>query len=237
MNIYSAYPPGFNPGIVPKSHMETAVASANNTQAVDPFPNPAPLKPAAQGAEKGRPPDEKNSQEKNHNRTETGSNTGTADSQALTAEETRLLKELKQIDASVRQHEMAHVAAGGPYITSGAVFSYQRGPDGNNYAVAGEVSIDTSPVPGDPQATLRKMRQIKNSALAPSDPSPQDLKVASKATSAAAKALSELMVLQTKERLDADESPHSKGVEEAADSYETVRALPEENTTSFQVIA
>jgi len=118
----------------------------------------------------------------------------------LTQEEKRLVQELKKIDAEVRAHEMAHIAAGGEYITSGATFSYQQGPDGKNYAVGGEVRIDTSPEPGDPEATLKKMRQVRAAALAPAQPSSQDLKVASKAASQAAKAMAEITQLKIEER-------------------------------------
>ena len=59
---------------------------------------------------------------------------------------------------------MAHITAGGRYITSGANFTYKRGPDGRSYAVGGEISIDTAPIPGDPQATIQKMRQVKSAA-------------------------------------------------------------------------
>ncbi|MCP4669999.1 MAG: hypothetical protein GY857_01725, partial [Desulfobacula sp.] len=85
----------------------------------------------------------------------------------LTQSEMLLLQDLKQTDTKVRQHEMAHIAAGGQYITTGAHFTYKQGPDGRNYVVGGEVGIDTSPVPGDPQATIQKMSQVKNAALAP----------------------------------------------------------------------
>jgi len=85
----------------------------------------------------------------------------------LTEGELRLVQALKRADTEVRAHEMAHIAAGGQYVTSGARLEYRRGPDGINYAVAGEVSIDTSPVPGDPQATMEKMRRIKAAALGP----------------------------------------------------------------------
>lgn len=37
---------------------------------------------------------------------------------------------------------------------------YKTGPDGVKYAVSGEVLIDTSRVPGDPQATLQKAQLI-----------------------------------------------------------------------------
>lgn len=118
----------------------------------------------------------------------------------LTQEEKLLVEELSKVDAEVRAHEMAHIAAGGELITSGATFSYQQGPDGKNYAVGGEVSIDTSAEPGDPEATLIKMRRVRAAALAPADPSSQDLKVASNAASQAAKAMAEITQLYAEEQ-------------------------------------
>ncbi len=95
--------------------------------------------------------------------------------------EARELQELKKTDRQVRQHEQAHLTAGAGVIVSGAQFSYRRGPDGQLYAVSGEVKIDLSPVPGDPEATAEKARQVQRAALAPSDPSAQDRRVAMQA--------------------------------------------------------
>lgn len=153
----------------------------------------------------------------------------------LSQAELQLVEELGQVDNEVRRHEMAHIAVGGRYITSGANFTYTRGPDGKNYVVGGEVGIDTSPVPGDPEATIRKMRQIKSAALAPANPSSQDLKIASNATSAGSKALSDLMVLQAKEQADSNENEAFGNVKKAAASYETIDNLPEEETSTFQI--
>ncbi len=153
----------------------------------------------------------------------------------LTQVEMQLLHELKQTDTKVRQHEMAHIAAGGRYITSGANFTYQQGPDGKNYIVGGEVSIDTSPVPGDPQATIQKMRQVKNAALAPVSPSPQDLKVASQASQAASKAVSELMMLKAEKQAESNKSKAFGNLQQASDSYIKVNNLPEDDTSSFQI--
>jgi hypothetical protein len=104
--------------------------------------------------------------------------------QDLSQEEKRRVTELAKRDREVRAHEAAHKGAAGG-LAGGASFSYETGPDGKRYAVAGEVSIDTSPVKGDPAATERKMRQVQRAALAPAEPSSQDRKVAA---SAAAKA-------------------------------------------------
>lgn len=167
--------------------------------------------------------------------TQANSDTKTVNGNELTRAEIQLLDELQQIDTEVRRHEMAHIAAGGRYITSGANSTYKRGPDGRNYVVGGEISIDTAPIPGDPQATIQKMRQVKSAAFAPVDPSPQDIKVASKATQAASKALSDLMILQEKERADSNDNKAFGDIKKAADSYEKVNNLPEGDTPSFQI--
>jgi len=114
------------------------------------------------------------------------------DSFELSPEARKKVAELAQTDRMVRAHEAAHMAAGGGLVRGGAAFSYQRGPDGKNYAVGGEVTLDTSPVPDNPAATLRKAEQIKAAALAPADPSPQDRKVAAQASAMALKAAAEL---------------------------------------------
>lgn len=85
--------------------------------------------------------------------------------------------ELASRDRQVRAHEQAHAAAGGPYAGAPS-YSYSRGPDGKRYAVAGEVGIDVAAVPNDPQATLAKMEVVLRAALAPAEPSAQDLRVA-----------------------------------------------------------
>ena len=166
-----------------------------------------------------------------------GATAKTAQDQALTQAELQVIEQLKQTDAKVRRHEMAHIAAGGRYITSGANFTYKRGPDGKNYAVGGEVHIDTSEVPGDPEATLKKMKQVRNAALAPADPSAQDLKVASQASAQAAKALADLMISRTKHQAQADKKQALGDIEKAAQAYTKTDGLPESSTSSFGVTA
>ncbi|WP_227519481.1 putative metalloprotease CJM1_0395 family protein [Marinobacter sp. ANT_B65] len=101
------------------------------------------------------------------------------------------LTELKARDLEVRAHEAAHQAVGGQY--AGAMsFTYQRGPDGAQYAVGGEVSIDVSPVNGDPQATIEKMRVVRAAAMAPAEPSGQDRAVAAQAMQVMLQAQSEI---------------------------------------------
>lgn len=111
----------------------------------------------------------------------------------LSTEELKKLEFLKARDREVKAHEMAHLAAAGTLSVSGASFEYQIGPNGQRYAVGGEVSIDTSPIPNDPLATLRKAEQIRRAALAPAQPSSQDYAVAAKAMRMAAQARAELI--------------------------------------------
>ena len=90
------------------------------------------------------------------------------------------IAELATRDREVRAHEQAHAAVGGSYAGAPS-YTYTHGPDGQRYAVAGEVSIDTSAVANDPQATLSKMEIVVRAALAPAEPSAQDLRVAAQA--------------------------------------------------------
>ncbi len=91
------------------------------------------------------------------------------------------IAQLAARDREVRAHEQAHAAVGG--IHAGPPqYSFERGPNGRSYAVSGEVQISTSPVPGDPQATIEKAEQVRRAALAPAQPSTQDRQVAAQAT-------------------------------------------------------
>jgi len=114
---------------------------------------------------------------------------------ALDTTEQRVLQALRQRDQEVRLHEQAHLAAAGPYARGGPSYTYQTGPDGRRYAVGGEVPIDLSPVPGDPQATLRKAHTLRRAALAPAHPSAADQAVAARAAALAVQARQELRQL------------------------------------------
>ena len=114
------------------------------------------------------------------------------------AEVSTLISRLKARDGEVRGHESAHVAAGGRYITGGASFTFQKGPDGIQYAVGGEVGIDSSPVAGKPEETLAKMRVVRAAALAPAEPSGADLAVAGAAAQAKAQAMATIAAEQAR---------------------------------------
>lgn len=110
----------------------------------------------------------------------------------LTEEEQKQIEELKSRDREVKNHEQAHIAAGGSYVLGGASYDYQTGPDGKQYAVGGSVNIDTSPVDGNPEATIAKAQVVIKAALAPAEPSGQDQKVASAARQMMSEARKEL---------------------------------------------
>lgn len=139
---------------------------------------------------------ESSAQSKGENET-TKSVKQTAAADRYTPAEKELIEELKARDREVRSHEAAHKAAAGALARGGPSYTYQRGPDGAHYAVGGEVQIDLSAIPGDPQATLRKAEQIRAAALAPAQPSSQDYAVAARATQMAAEAQRELNATAT----------------------------------------
>lgn len=113
--------------------------------------------------------------------------------------------ELRSRDREVRQHEQAHKVVGGQYAGA-PTYDYERGPDGQLYATGGQVSIDTSPVPDDPQATINKMQVVRAAALAPAEPSPQDIQAAQEATSQMLAARAELQADQREDVTGGDDA-------------------------------
>lgn len=98
--------------------------------------------------------------------------------------------ELERIQREVVAHETAHKAAAGRF--GGPVrYTYTTGPDGKRYITGGEVPIST-PATNDPQEALRNARQVMRAAMAPGDPSGQDVSVAANAAATAASAYAEL---------------------------------------------
>ncbi len=140
--------------------------------------------------------------------------------------EAQEIRQLQRRDSEVRAHEAAHAAVGGPYAGSPS-FSYTKGADGKTYATGGEVSIDVSAVPDDPEATLQKANQIKAAALAPAEPSSQDMKVAQKAQMLATQARQELA------DRNAVETDSSNSVDGDGDGDSDV-VEPETNDSSVQ---
>lgn len=147
--------------------------------------------------------------------------------------EQQMIRELQARDREVRAHEQAHVAAGGNLVISGPSYTYQRGPDGRAYAIGGKVQLDVSEVEGDPEASLQKSERIRRAALAPMEPSPQDMKVAASAGQMAARARLDIAVQRREEaQLEAEqraleaEQQRSEQIESEQDEIEAQSASP-----------
>ncbi len=147
----------------------------------------------------------------------------------LTEAQKRQLEQLKARDREVRAHEAAHKAAAGSVARGSASFDYQTGPDGNRYAVGGEVSIDSSRT-GDPQKDLEKAQTIRRAALAPATPSAQDRRVAAQAAAIEARAQQELR--------DQDETqPRSEAADDAGAPVRSEATAPESEPESIEASA
>jgi len=104
---------------------------------------------------------------------------------------TQIIRSLESRDKAVRNHESAHAAVGGS-LTGAPSYSYEIGPNGKKYAVDGEVSVDLTPIASDPTKTIVKMNKVQAAALAPANPSAQDIRVAASAASIMLEAQAEL---------------------------------------------
>ena len=141
--------------------------------------------------------------------------------------EQQQIEELKTRDREVRLHEQAHARVGGQYAGS-PTYEYQRGPDGNNYAVGGQVMIDVAEVPNDPKATIDKMQTVRAAALAPAEPSGADRAIAADATQKMASAQADL----AQQVISGDEQAESESG--SVGTYET-RRLSEEDSSDNDI--
>ena len=97
---------------------------------------------------------------------------GRADPQAAVLK--ARVESLQSQDERVRRHEQAHLAAG----AHGVSYRLVMGPDGRAYAVGGQAVVPTTNLSFTPEEAMVKAQQAKRVALAPVDPSSQDLRVA-----------------------------------------------------------
>ncbi len=150
--------------------------------------------------------------------------------QELTDEEEEQVRELKKRDAEVKAHEQAHAAVGGSYA-SAPTYEYTTGPDNKQYAIGGEVQIDSAAVPNNPEATIRKMDIVIRAALAPAEPSSQDKQVAAQAAQTRAQAQAELAKQKAgtlrgeDEKADDPLQAGQKQDDKLAPSHEIIRAI------------
>jgi len=183
--------------------LEVNVGNGTQTLAVGPPANAITPQGALTVQESEAPSaEDKNSQTNNPNQNiEEDNNAGAVkggaeNPQGLTASEQALVSKLQQTDANVRRHEQAHSAAGGAQAGAPNI-QYTKGPDGKQYATSGEVSINVPTGGGDPASRIEKLRKVQQAALAPSNPSAQDLRVAASVSQAISEAQADLSQQET----------------------------------------
>lgn len=140
---------------------------------------------------------------------------------ALSDAEQAELNSLKARDSKLRQHEQAHLAASAGLNVSKAAYTYQRGPDGVQYAVSGDVRIDTSPGKN-AKDSLARGELIVDVALAPADPSPGDRSVAAVGRNMAQQASAELA-------RQAEQSRQGNSAKEASQKLALTQAYADES--------
>ncbi len=171
---------------------------------------------------------------------DTGANTKEAkadeerdvDARELSDGEQRQVEELQQRDREVRAHEQAHAAAGARNVR----YDYQVGPDGRPYAVGGSCDIEMSYASDDPDAKVAEARRMRAAALAPADPSTQDMAVAAKATRIEAEAIAEKTEAEREEQTEQDVQ-HIAELESAQPlNPQHAYGVPDREPTGFAVI-
>ncbi|HWR40776.1 MAG TPA: putative metalloprotease CJM1_0395 family protein [Patescibacteria group bacterium] len=114
---------------------------------------------------------------------------------------------LRSIDSSIRMHEAAHQLAGGGYA-GGVSYLYRLGPDSREYVSGGKVAL-VVPMGTTPEETIRNMRRVKQAALAPADPSSQDLRVALQAAAVMSRMEDQIRIQQNGGTDAGGDFPHS----------------------------
>lgn len=152
----------------------------------------------------------------------------------LSDEEQDQVRKMRTRDTEVRSHEQAHMSAGGG-LTGGASYEYEQGPDGNQYAVNGEVGISI-PAGGSPQETVNNARQVRRAALAPTNPSGQDQSVAAQASQMEAQAQADIAKEarngkdgESNGQANANEKPKDPAAANAARAYGEIAKATEED--------
>lgn len=121
----------------------------------------------------------------------------------LSEDEKRQVEELQQRDREVRSHEQAHAAAGATNVR----YEFQVGPDGHAYAVGGSADIQIQSPSNDPDRKMSEASRMRAAALAPADPSAEDMAVAARASRIEAEARAEKIESEREEA--EDETPNN----------------------------
>lgn len=130
-------------------------------------------------------------------------------SDELTPEEQQEIAKLKETDMKVKAHEQAHIAAAAGINASAPSYDYQEGPDGQKYAVGGEVNVSFNET-GDPEKDKASAETMKRAAMAPADPSSQDRAVARNADKMISEDEKKIQELKEQERAQKDQEKSEK---------------------------
>ena len=134
--------------------------------------------------------DNEDNQTKETEKNKTSASDNSSREKAEDHKERAIISELARTEREVIAHEAAHVAVGGRFVGT-PKYTREVGPDGQSYIIGGEVPIMVPPS-SDPEETIRNMQQVRDAALAPINPSAQDINVAAAAANAQMQAESEL---------------------------------------------
>lgn len=107
------------------------------------------------------------------------------------------IKDLMTTEREVVAHEQAHKAVGAG-VTGPISYTQEQGPDDQLYITGGEVSIQAPPT-NSLDEKLQVLEKVRQAALAPANPSPQDLRVAASATAQIQAVRSELNLEEANE--------------------------------------
>lgn len=77
-------------------------------------------------------------------------------------------------------HENVHKLADSG-VTDGVLYTHTTGPDNERYITGSEVSVEMPDSTGEAEDTISLLEKVRQAALAPEQPSPQDLRVAASA--------------------------------------------------------
>lgn len=141
-----------------------------------------------------------------------------------TPEEITTIQRLKAIENEVIAHEQAHKSAGGS-IAGPASYSYAVGPDGKRYINGGEVSLRT-PATDDKQQKIQLLNRVKQAALAPAQPSAQDISVAAGASSEQINLSAEIQRERAAQAYEKSEKSHQAAKEKDQPTENVKHALP-----------
>ena len=118
------------------------------------------------------------------------------------------VRKLELTEKEVIVHEQAHKAVSGD-VTGPISYTYTTGPDDKRYINGGEVSINAGEG-STPEETIRILEKVRAAALAPAQPSPQDLRVAASAAAQIQQTRVELSGATYEEMLEAEEDPFAQ---------------------------